>query len=75
MSGLFYKFAVLMAVGTLVLCLVNGISIVTSVQRGVVVFIGTLLIIAVSVHTLRWVVASEKLELKQESSSKELTHE
>ncbi len=49
-----YKFALFIALVTLSLCILSGISITTSILRTAIVFLGTLFIVAVFATLLRW---------------------
>ncbi len=72
MSAIFYKFALLIAMVTLVLCLLSGISILTSLFRTGVVFLGTLFVIAVALWVLRWVVSRPSAQLNQVNEQNEV---
>ncbi len=72
MSAIFYKFALLIAMVTLVMCLLSGISILTSLFRAGVVFLGTLFVIVVALFVLRWVVNSPAPPLNQVKEQNEV---
>lgn len=49
-----YKIAFLMALVSLLVSIVSGITLITSLERSAIVFLGTLIIILVSMVALKW---------------------
>ena len=72
MKKLIYRFSMLIAVITLISCLLSGISLYTSIVRSAVVFLGMLFIIIVSLKILRWgLLLTEPKPAEQEEALQE----
>ncbi len=54
MTKMIYKFAVLIGLITLIFCIASGISLITSFERSIMVFLGTLIAFIVSANLLKW---------------------
>lgn len=57
MKKFIYKFALFVSVVAFVSSLLGGVSIVTSIARSGLVYLGTLLIVIISLNILRWSMA------------------
>ena len=69
-----YNFSFLVALTNLISCILGGITLLTSVIRSVVVFLGTLLIFAVFMHLLKWGLNSN-IAMEKKSENQDVTDE
>jgi hypothetical protein len=53
LKSIIYKFAVLIALISLITSIINGVSLYTSMLRSVVVFLVTLVIVVIVLHLIR----------------------
>lgn len=64
-----YKLAFFVALTTLVLCLLSGITLVTSFLRSIVVFFGTLVVAIAALNVLRWGLLSKPKPVNEMKSN------
>ncbi len=72
MHRFIYKFAIFVSILSVVGALLNGVSIMTTLIRAGLVFLGTLLLFIVFLNIMRWAIASTTIiEQHAEESEKE----
>lgn len=77
MHRFIYKFSILVSAAAGVMSLIQGTSILTSLFRAAVVFLGTLFIFVLSLHLLRWSIVAttvvDALDQEDEEASEVVT--
>jgi len=70
-----YKIAILVSLANFVSCILGGITIITSVFRSVIVFIGTLFLFSIFLILLRWGLNSEFFVKDENVNNPEVNNE
>jgi len=70
-----YKIALLISLANLISCILGGISLLTSVVRSVVVFVGVLFLFAVFLIVLRWGLSSNYFGKNDKVNNPEVNNE
>ena len=72
MHRFIYKFAIFVSILSVVGALLNGVSIMTTLIRAGLVFLGTLLLFIIFLNIMRWAIVSTTIiEQHEEESEKE----
>lgn len=71
MHRFIYKFSIFAGLAALVVALLNGVSIPTSVFRAVLVFLGVLLLFIILLNVLRWAIISTTIIEKHEEENED----